>query len=651
MRRRDEKVDAVMLGAMRKFSKSWVAVALIGLLIIAFGVWGVSDAFKRRPQTDVVARAGSATIKAKDFKAEFERAKKEQEQRAQRPISMEEVAAAGFDQQVLNVMGETLALNQTAKRLGLLVGKNLYEKVLREQPAYFDPITGKFDRKTFQALLAQNGVTPEEHRTNVSEEIAQQHLLRALGIGFEASRSHAAFQVAFAMQERDARYLILDPSKVAKPATPTDAQLQAFLKEVSAQAMRPEMRQLTIVRFSSKAIAPTVQVTPQEIQQVFDFRKDQLASAETRTVVQITANNAATAAAIATRLRNGEDPAAVAKSQNAQLVTYTDRPKTAIADRKVADVAFSLPAGQTSGAIAGELGQAVVKVLAIKPGKTVTLDAVRPQIEAEARTRAAEAKISDMADKFEAAVSGGASVSEAAKAIGLTPIVTPPVTAQGQAEQAAPVAGLSPKLLDTAFDLAQGAESELVQDQQGEYFVVHVDRVLPPALPTVEEIRAPLTQAYMARESQTRLKALADQVADRVRKGETIEAVAASIGARTGAVSSLNRMSAQREVATLGQGALGAIFGAKVNEVVVAPGPTGILVAKVTALRNGDPSLVARMTNQFRDQISQQLVGDYQSSVIHATRNATDLKLFPDNAKRAIGIDPEAAPATKGKAG
>jgi len=638
-----------MLGAMRKFSKSWIAVGLIGLLIVAFAAWGVSDAFKRRPQLDVVARAGKDEVKAVEFKSAFDRARQAQEQRMQRPITIEEAVAAGFDQRVLSDLGDRLALGEVTRRLGIQVGKELFEKTLPLERSFFDPITGKFDPKTYQAVLAQNGLTPASYQKQVTQDLARDHLMRALGVGFEASRSHIALQAAYAMQARDARYLMVDPSKVARPAQPTEAQLQAYLKEISAQVMRPEMRQLTIVRFSSKAIAPTVEITPEEIQQVFDFRKDQLAVAETRTVVQVQAKSAAMAATIAARLAKGEDPAAVAKSQGVELVTYTDRPKTAIADRKVADVAFGLSAGQSSGPITGDLGLAVVKVLAVKPGKTVTLDEVRPQIEEEARSRAAETKISDMADKFEAAIGSGSSVAEAAKTVGLTATVTPPVSAQGQPDGPTPVAGLSPKLLETAFDLAQGADSELVQDEQGEYFVVHVNRVIPPALPSVEDVRGPLTQSFIARDYERRLKALADQLADRIRKGEALDAVAASIGARTGALTDLNRMNAQRDVPTLGGEAVGAILGAKLNEVVVAPGPGGMIVAKVGALRNGDVQTLAGMTNQARDQITNALVQEYQERVVQGARDAVDVKLYPENARRAIGVDPEEAAAAKGQ--
>ena len=51
---------------------------------------------------------------------------------------------------------------------------------------------------------------------------------------------------------------MLDAKAVVQPTPPTDAQLLAFETAHAAQLTRPEMRVVTLVRFSAAAIAPTV---------------------------------------------------------------------------------------------------------------------------------------------------------------------------------------------------------------------------------------------------------------------------------------------------------------------------------------------------------------------------------------------------------
>jgi peptidyl-prolyl cis-trans isomerase D len=291
----------------------------------------------------------------------------------------------------------------------------------------------------------------------------------------------------------------------------------------------------------------------------------------------------------------------------------------------------------------------VVKVLTVTAGKTVDFATLRPQLEAEARARAAERKISEAADAFEKAYAGGANMTEAAKSVGLTAITTAPVTAQGAALDGKPATGLSPKLLDTAFKLPEGGDSEVTEDERGEYFIVRVEKVTPPALPPIDEVRGPLTAAYIEQETQTLLKAKADELAARIRKGEGVEAVAASIGATAAPLTGLSQYSASEQAAKLGAPMIRAALNAKAGDVVVAQGGSGLVVIKVDAVKNGDSTQMAAVVDQARAQIGNQVLDEYRNQIGVAATGAVKLQVYPDRAKSALGIEPVAP--SKGKAG
>lgn len=642
-----------MLAVFRNFSKSWGARLLIGLLIVAFAVWGISDAFRATGNTDIVLKAGEQELTRADFKREFDGQKEEIEQRNQRRISQDEAVANGMDVQLLTMLGQRASVEEVLRKLGVGATDELISKALAKEHAFYDPITGKFDRKIYESLLAQNNLTPAVYEKSRAAEIAQKHGLGALGFGLRPPRVYGAVQAVYAFQERDVQFFAVDASKVAKPQPPTDAQLTAFLKEHASQVMRPEFRQLTIVRFSSKALASGLVADPAELQRLFDYRKDQLSTPETRSLVQVTVKDQATAATASARIAKGEDPAVVAKSVGGQLVRYDNKPKTAIADPTVADAAFALASGQTSGAVKGSLSYAVVKVLGVTAGKTVDFAALRPQLEEEARARAAERKISETADAFEKAYAGGANMVEAAKTVGLTAITTAPVTAGGAALDGKPATGLSPKLLETAFKLPEGGDSEVTEDQRGEYFIVRVEKVTPPALPTINEIRGPLTAEYVSQEAQSLLKAKAEELAARVRKGESLEAVAASIGASAVPLTGLSQFSARQQAATLGAPLIGAALNAKAGEVVVAQGGAGLVVLKVAAVKNGDATQMAAVVDQARAQVANQLLEEYRNQIGVAATGAVKLQVHRDRAQSALGIEPTPAAdaKSKGKAG
>ncbi|PHY13035.1 hypothetical protein CSW58_08505 [Caulobacter sp. B11] len=64
--------------------------------------------------------------------------------------------------------------------------------------------------------------------------------------------------------------------------------------------------------------------------------------------------------------------------------------------------------------------------------------------------------------------------------------------------------------------------------------------MLPAALPSLDEVREPLAQQWVLTETLKRLKVKADELAARVRKGESIESVAAASGSRVQRVAGMS---------------------------------------------------------------------------------------------------------------
>ena len=57
---------------------------------------------------------------------------------------------------------------------------------------------------------------------------------------------------------------------------------------------------------------------------------------------------------------------------------------------------------------------------------------------------------------------------------------------------------LTPQILATAFhDLSQGQESDVIEVGRGESYAVRVERVLPPAVPPLAEVRDIVARQYM----------------------------------------------------------------------------------------------------------------------------------------------------------
>ncbi|MFN3572634.1 MAG: peptidyl-prolyl cis-trans isomerase [Phenylobacterium sp.] len=629
-----------MLAAVRAFAKSWVAAILIGLLIISFAVFGMSDILRGQMSTDVVT-AGSRSVSAQQFRREYDLWRQQAEQQVGQPVTPQMAAENGIISGLLNEIATREALAVMLGRMGLRPSEDQVTAELRNIPQFFDQISGRFDPALMEQTLSQSGLTPDDFLTRVRDQIAQQHFAAGLVAGLRAPRAYGALNAMVDLEQRDLGYFQVGLRDIEPPKPPTDAQLKAFMEENADQLRLPEFRVISLVRFAPRPEDMQVEVTDEQLEERFEFRRDTLSQPETRSLVQIPARDAAAARQIAERLRKGEDPAAVAKSLNVEPVTYDSRPKSAIADRKVAEAAFALEDGAVSDPIQGDLGLAVVKVTDVTPGREPTLEDVRPMLEAEIRQDAAAEKVYERTQAYEDAHLGGASLTEAAQTAGVPVLTLGPVTESGRDEEGRPVEGVSPQILEAAFDLAEGAESDLAELQRGEYFAVKVERITPPALPPLEEVKADLTRFWMQREIIRRLEAKGDELAARVREGESLEAVASSIGARVTRAAALDRATAQ-ENGQLSDDALMKTFGAKVGEVFRARDvQLGMIVGKLDAIRPGDVEAVAQATEQGRPQMAMSLFRDLAASASAAAREEVKVRINEERARAELGLDPE----------
>jgi len=625
-----------MLAQLRSFAKSPLVIVLLGVLMLSLLLWGVRDVFQNLNAGDAVIQAGGRTIGEARFRQMFEDQLKSYSQQSGQQISVPDAMKAGFDRQFSDALATDEAFAAYLSRTGLRPSDALVVDEIRKAPRFFNPVSGVFDKDAYMKFVTQQlNMTPPEFENILRTELAQAQFVAGVSAGLRAPRLYDALVAAAELEGRTFSYFVLPPTAVPPPAPPTEAQMIDFLKENGRKL--PEARALSIIRFSAAEAGAALPVDAAAVQKRFDFEKDSLSTPEKRSLIDIPAKDAATAAAVSARLKHGEDPYAVAKSLGVSPVPYTDVPKTAIADPAAAEAAFTLPAGAISGPIKGTLGYSVVKVTSASPGHVATLEENRDKIEAEVRKSAGQTKINQAVKAYEDARSGGANFAQAAQKLGLTIITAPPLTAQGMTlqNQRFPIA---PKLLQAAFTLQPGADSDIVDLGQGDYAVVRLDKVLPPAPPPLDQVRPEVIKYMEGRDLQTRLQAKATTLADQIKKGQPIAAVAATVGATVGHGVGIERAEGGQ---TFSRQLVAQVFGAKVGDVVVGPDakPGAVVVAKLEAVVPASGPAAAQAAANQQTNMSRSLQQDVSGAARIAARNEIKPRIDYARAHAALGGD------------
>jgi peptidyl-prolyl cis-trans isomerase D len=630
----------MLLGA-RSFAQSWFAKVILGLIILAMAGFGVSRYGFQAIKPDAVIRAGSRSINSYDFKREYDNYKKRLEQQAGQTITPELADQNHLDTAVLNGLATRESFAELLSKIGIRPSDKLILAQIEKIPGFFDPVSGRFDRKIFLARLAENGFTPAKLDAQFRDDMALQHWAVAVQNGLGVPRAYGALAAVFALETRDLAFVTLTPQTVPAPPEPTDAQLATFVSENKSSLTLPEMRQLTVVAFTANSVAASLgPVDPAELKKRYDFRKDTLSKPETRTLTTIPVKDQAAAQQVAARLGKGESPDAVAKAMGVSAVDYADKPLTAIPDRKVAQAAFKMAAGQVA-VVPGDLGLFVVKVSGVTPGHEVTLEEARPMLEAEVKKDMIAEKVYAQTQAFEDAHGGGASIADAAKKAGAEVQSLAPMARDGRGPGGQPNQQLPPKVLETAFNLPAGGESDVTElgDGSGSYFLVKVDKVIAPHIPPMEEIKPVITQVWKQREIVKALEAKAQALTARMQKGETLDAVAAAEHLQVTKVAGLSRQTAQSHT-EVPQPVLGRAFGSKPGEVWTARAQTGLVIGRVDNVQIDPGPAAARLADNNRGGLTATLFREMAESAETYARSKLKTKVDPDRARAAVGFEP-----------
>jgi peptidyl-prolyl cis-trans isomerase D len=627
-----------MMAAIRNFAKSWPARILMAVLAISFVGWGINRTGFQAVRGDDVIKAGSRSIGPYDFKREYDNYKKRLEQQSGQTITPELADQNHLDTLVLNGLATRESFAELLWKIGIRPSDKLILAQIQKIPAFFDPVSGRFDKKIYLQRLAENGFTPAKLDTQLRDDMALQNWAVAVQNGLGVPRAYGALASVFALETRDLAYLTLAPTSVPAPADPTDAQLATFINENKSALTLPEMRQLTVVAFTSNSVAASLgPVDPAELKKRYDFRKDTLSKPETRSLTTIPVKDQAAAQAAAARLSKGEAPDAVAKSLGVSAVDYADKPLSAIPDKKVAQAAFKMAAGQVS-VVPGDLGLFVVKVSGVTPGHEVTLEEARPMLEAEIKKDMVAEKVYAQTQAFDDAHGGGASVADAAQKSGATVQAVGPIARDGRNAQGQQ---LPPKVLETAFSLPEGGESEVTElgDGSGAYFLVKVDKVIAPHIPPLQEIKPQLVGRWKQVQVVKALEAKAQALTARLQKGETLEAVAASEHLPLSKAAGLSRQTA-RAHAEIPQPVLGRAFGSKPGEVWTARAPDGLVVGRVDNVKMDASPAAAQLAESSRGELTATLFREMAESAETYARAKLKTKVDPERARAAVGFEP-----------
>ncbi|MEZ5853666.1 MAG: SurA N-terminal domain-containing protein [Hyphomicrobiaceae bacterium] len=630
-----------MLETLRRGAAKFVVFALLSILILSFAIWGIGDIIRRGTQGPI-ATVGDREISAQEFTTALQNRRAALQRQINRPITPEQSRALGIDASVLAELINGEAAASYAKSLGVRLSDRTIAEEIRQDPAFQGP--GKtFNRAVFDERIRQAGFSEQRYfEERRASELRAQVTESLLG-GISAPEEFVTIAHRYREETRTVSFIKLDPAKLAKIADPDEAALKTFYEEQKGQFVVPERRKIAVLILTPEALAERSKVTDEEVKAYWESTRSSWDLPELRRIQQIAFKTKTEAEGEVKALRDGKSFLMAALEANGAggrldqgLVARRE-----ISDPNYAEAAFTLPLNKVSDPIEVRGGWMVLRVTEIEPAHTRTYDevkdAVRQSME-DTKRREIAGKLHDEIEDRRGASTDNEKLKKIAADMKLK-LVEATVDANGNGPDGKPafVHPDAQTILASAFEGDKITPREALQLSNGSEAWVEVIDVTPAKTKPLEDVKAEVAKLWRERETQKALAEKAKTLADRVKAGEQLAAIAKDAGAT---VESSKPFKRAEPPAGLSPGAARLAFTlAKGGAASAATGDgKGRLVFVVTDIKVPEaPSKEA--AEALKRQITSDLQRDAIQTFVNAVRKLQKVNVNEAVYRRAVGLD------------
>jgi parvulin-like peptidyl-prolyl isomerase len=624
-----------MLSFIRRALTSWVMLALLGILIVAFVITGIGDPFGGGgPAPGTLAKVGREAVTEAEFGQVFDRFMTQA--RENNPtLTNEQAARQGAVDQVLNQLVAAEALKQFGAKQGITISDRFIDGQIASVPAF--QRGGQFSQEAYEAALAAQRLSPRELRDGLRDDAIRNQLLQNMIGGAFVPQSLVEPYAALLLERRVGSVGAIPVERITGVTAPTRAQVQSYYEANLRRYTIPERRPFRYALLSRADLKQRAQVSDADVAKYYDEHRVEYGGVETRRLAQVVVPDQAVATRIAARVRGGETFEKVA----AELAGYSaadldvgqqTRERFAQStSAAVAEAAFALPASGVSNPVRSDFGWHVVRATSVQAAAPRSLASVRGEIVEKLRAERAEDALSDAVAAAEDAFDDGQSFADVVKARGLTVVDVPPVTVDGRVVNA--TFQLEPrlaKLLGAAFE-PDATEQPTVQEIDRDTFALLDvgDPVAARPIP-LGEIRQAVATDWGRDERLKRARAAAEAIVKEVSAGSTLAAALAKRGLPAAQTIQGRRIDAAQAARQGGRvpAPVALMFTLPRNGVRAVPAPQGrgFFIVKVERTEPADPSAIPGLVQGTRAEIAQSAADEAAAQFARAVQDGVGVE-------------------------
>lgn len=508
-----------MLNILRKRSQSIVIQGMVLLIAIVFIFWGVGT--NLNDNRSAVATVNGEEISVQEFQQRYDQTVESYRQQFGGQLPQGLLDGLNIKQQVLTQLIQAELMRQGAKEMGLMVSKETTRQRIQEMDVF--KAGGQFDMARYKEVLSQNRMTPKSFEGGIQDELLTGRVVDLVGSFALLSENELQAWIDYNDQEIKLAYRVFKGNDFEDKVEVVDADLAAWYETAKEKYTADSKIKLSYMFFAHNENLDEITVDDAAVEAWYKENQQQYFSPEQRQARHILfkleegagddtrqekMNKALEVLELA---RGGQDFSELAQ-------TYSEGPTRDKGGdlgffsrgqmvKEFDEAVFTMEAGQISEPVETSFGFHLIKLEAIRPEATRSLEDVKAGIVATLKKQQAKGITFKQASAaYEALIKAG-NLAKYREQEGAKVLET-----EYFSRETAPEGVLNtPAMLNAAFALRKGELSSLVESDEG-YGILFIEDIEAPVVPELEAVRESAIADYRKAKSVELARSTAEKI-------------------------------------------------------------------------------------------------------------------------------------------
>ncbi len=515
-----------MLQNIRDNSQGWIAKTIIGIIVMLLALTGFEAIFNAASNNQNAAEVNGEEISRYDLDQAMNMQRRQLAQQLGQDFDASLLDDRLLRDSALGSLIDRMLLLQSAKNANFAFSSEALDQLILQTPEF--QVDGAFSAARFDQVIQQMGYSRLQFRQLLEQEMLIGQLRAGIsGTGFVTDQQVDNF-ARLEMQTRDFATLTLPAQQEAIEVG--DEQIKEYYEANADRFRTPEQVIVEYVELKKESFFDQVEVSDEELQELYQKQIANLAEQRRAAHILIETGGElsddeakAKIDEIATRVKNGDDFAAVAKEASQDPGSANEGGDLGFAGPGVYDPAFedalyALNEGEVSAPVKSEFGWHIIKLLGVQSPEVPAFESLKPQLVRELKAQQVEQRFVETSKQLEDSAFEASDLAQPAQELGLMVQTTEAFGRDGGE-------GITSnrQVIQAAFSdevLVDGANSSVIELDPDTSIALRVKEHLKPAAIPLADVREDIVQQLQRSLAAEAARAKGEQLLADLRKGQ-----------------------------------------------------------------------------------------------------------------------------------